>query len=82
MVQPDNHHEALAFQAFWLDIFTKYNLPLRQFYDWPSEECDNLYFRRLNCADQKSSDALHARTVFELGLVDQLTDSLKQEGSF
>lgn len=82
VVQPDNHHEALDFQAFWVDIFAKYNLPLRQFYDWPSEECDNLYFRRLNCADQTTSDALHAKTVFELGLVDQLTNSLKREGSF
>ncbi len=82
VVQPENSHEALQFQQYWLEQFQRLGLPLEQFYDWPSEECDNLYFRRLNCADQEQSDALHAQTAFELGLVDTLERTLKREGSF
>jgi len=82
VVQPENHHEALAFQQFWKQEFQRLNLPLQQFYDWPSEECDNLYFRRLNCADQERSDALHAKVAFDLGLVKTLESSLKHDGSF
>jgi len=55
---------------------------LSEFYDWPSEENDNLYFRRLNCSEQQASDALHAKVAFQLGLTKNLHTSLKQEGSF
>ncbi len=82
VVQPDNAEEAVAFQQYWKTIFQNFGLQLREFYDWPSEECDNLYFRRLNCDDQMSSDKLHAETAFRLGLVDSLQESLKTEGSF
>lgn len=82
VVQPENSDEALRFQQFWELQFKRLGIPLNQFYDWPSEECDNLYFRRLNCADQTASDALHAEVAFRLGLTDTLQASLKQEGSF
>lgn len=82
VVQPENSHEAKVFQQFWLDEFAKLGLPLEQFYDWPSEECDNLYFRRLNCADQVASDALHGKIAYQLGLTETLMSSLKQDGSF
>lgn len=82
VVQPENSHEAVSFQQFWIAEFERLGLPLQQFYDWPSEESDNLYFRRLNCADQVASDALHAEVAFRLGLTKTLQSSLKQEGSF
>ena len=82
VVQPENSHEALEFQQFWMKEFERLKLPLQQFYDWPSEESDNLYFRRLNCSDQDASDALHADTAFKLGLTKVQHASLKQAGSF
>ena len=82
VVQPENSLEAQRFQQFWMAECTQLGIPLKQFYDWPSEECDNLYFRRLNCADQIASDSLHAEVAFQLGLTDTLQHSLKQEGSF
>ena len=82
VVQPDNAHEALEFQHYWEQQFKELNLPLQQFYDWPTEESDNLYFRRLNCSNQEESDQLHATTAFKLGLIDTPQRSLKREGSF
>ena len=73
VVQPENANEALEFQHYWRSVFDKLKLPLQEFYDWPSEECDNLYFRRLNCDDQ---------IAYSLGLTDTLEKSLKTEGSF
>ena len=82
VVQPDNAHEAIEFQQYWLRTFQTFGLPLQQFYDWPSEESDNLYFRRFNCSNQEESDKLHATTAFELGLIDTAEPSLKRYGSF
>jgi hypothetical protein len=82
VVQPDNAHEAIEFQQYWLQTFQTFGLPLQQFYDWPSEESDNLYFRRFNCSNQEESDKLHATTAFKLGLIDTAQPSLKRDGSF
>ena len=82
VVQPENAHEAIAFQRFWLSEMQKYDMQPSQFYDWPSEEVDCLYFRRLNCADQEKSDQLHAKTALDLGLTSELTSSLRRDGSF
>ena len=68
VVQDSNAHEALDFRDFWMEEWAKYELPLEIFTDWPSRECDNLYFRRLNCGEQEKSDQLFAKTVEKLGL--------------
>ena len=82
VVQPENAHEAIPFQQYWQQVFQELNCSLDQFYDWPSEESDNLYFRRLNCSDQEASDQLHAETAYKLGLIDKPQASLRREGSF
>lgn len=68
VVQDHNAHEAIDFRDFWLEEWKKYGLPLQIFTDWPSKECDNLYFRRLNCGEQEKSDQLFAETITKLNL--------------
>jgi len=82
VVQPDNAHEAILFRDYWVAEFARYNITLQQTYDWPSEESDSLYFRRLNCAEQQQSDSLHAKVVYQLGLSESPLQQLRSSESF
>jgi len=82
VIQPDNAHEAIAFRDYWVAQFAQHNLSLRQTYDWPDQESDSIYFRRLNCAQQEESDKLHAKVVYQLGLSDSPTQQLRSSESF
>lgn len=68
VIQDFNASEAITFRDFWYKEWGKYGLSLEIFTDWPSKECDNLYFRRLNCGEQEKSDRLFAETIEKLGL--------------
>jgi len=82
VVQPENAHEAVAFRDYWTAQFNKYNITLRQTYDWPDQESDSIYFRRLNCSDQKESDSLHAKIAHQLGLSESPHQKLRSSESF
>jgi MoaA/NifB/PqqE/SkfB family radical SAM enzyme len=69
VVQPDNAHEARAFRDHWGGILDELGRAWESTWDWPCQDRDALYFRPLNCGDQRASDRLHARTVADLGLV-------------
>lgn len=68
VVQPDNAHEAADFLAHWRKVFSQLGQELNVCFDWPSDECDAVYFRPLNCADQEASDRLHANVCRALGI--------------
>jgi MoaA/NifB/PqqE/SkfB family radical SAM enzyme len=82
VVQTENAQEALSFRDHWVEQFSHFDLPLRQTYDWPDKEQDTLYFRRLNCAEQDKSDALHASVIHKLGLIDPNLKELRLLESF
>ncbi len=82
VVQPENAHEAIVFRDYWTALFLKYKIKLRQTYDWPDQESDSLYFRRLNCSNQKESDSLHAKIVHGLGLSESPDQILRSSESF
>jgi sulfatase maturation enzyme AslB (radical SAM superfamily) len=63
VVQDDNYQEAIPFRDFWQEEWDNANIPLEVFGDWPSFESDNLYFRRLNCGEQKQADILFSKTI-------------------
>ena len=81
VVQPENADEALSFNQHWSSILKQYDLPIKRTTDWPSIECDTLYFRRLNCGDQQASDRLHATVAHRLGLI-KAGESLRASESF
>ncbi len=82
VVQPDNAAEALAFRDHWRGVLRGLGRPVAQSWDWPDQEVDTLYFRRLNCGEQARADALHARTVRALGIAPPGTASLRRAESF
>lgn len=68
VVQPDNASEAQRFVDTWGSMLDETGRPWDLTVDWPSQERDAIYIRPLNCADQASADALHARTCAQLGI--------------
>lgn len=81
VVQPENAHEADDFNQYWSRILKGYNRPIQRTTDWPSVECDAIYFRRLNCGAQAQSDQLHATIAQQLGIV-QAGEPLRAAESF
>ena len=82
VVQPENAHEAVDFRDHWVEQFSRFGLPIAQKYDWPNEEEDTIYFRPLNCANQREADALHATVAHQLGLVETAEERLRAAESF
>jgi len=82
VVQPENAHEAAAFQQHWSEILAGLGCNVVQTWDWPAQLEDALYFRRLNCGEQAKSDALHARVVRGLGIAPPGSDVLRGAESF
>ena len=82
VVQPDNHHEALAFRDHWRDVLTGLGCSVQQTWDWPSSPGDSLYFRPLNCGTQDSADRLHAATCRLLGMPVGDSQRLRASESF
>lgn len=77
IVMPENRHEAGWFRTYWKGVFDRLGLEHDVFYDWPSREVDNLYFRRLHQADQATADRLHRQVLDELGIL-----SIDADGGF
>ena len=82
IVMPENRHEAGWFLDYWSTVFDRLGLPFDLFYDWPSREVDNLYFRRLHQADQETADRLHRDVLDELGILSADADGAFIEDSF
>jgi MoaA/NifB/PqqE/SkfB family radical SAM enzyme len=82
VVQPDNAHEAGAFVEHWSGILRSLGREVALSWDWPSQDRDTIYLRRLNCGDQVASDALHARIVRQLGIAPPGHGPLRSAESF
>jgi MoaA/NifB/PqqE/SkfB family radical SAM enzyme len=82
VVQPDNAHEAGAFVEHWSGILRSLGREVALSWDWPSQDRDTIYLRRLNCGDQVASDALHARIVRQLGIAPPGLGPLRSAESF
>lgn len=82
VVQPDNAHEAEAFVEHWSGILRGLGREVALSWDWPSQDTDTIYLRRLNCGDQAASDALHARTVRRIGIAPPGVGPLRSAESF
>ena len=82
VVQPENADEAVAFRDHWRDILAGHGCEVAQTWDWPDQRRDTLYFRPLNCGDQASADALHARVCRALGLTTRSDTRLRHAESF
>ena len=70
VVQPENAHEASDFVSFWGAQLDRMDTDWDLTWDWPAPQRDAIYLRPLNCGDQPSADALHARVCQELGLTE------------
>jgi hypothetical protein len=82
IVMPENRHEADWFRTYWTGVFERLGLDYDLFYDWPSREVDNLYFRRLHQADQATADRLHREVLDQLGILPLGADGGFIEDSF
>jgi MoaA/NifB/PqqE/SkfB family radical SAM enzyme len=82
VIQPDNAHEAAAFVAHWSGVLADLGREVALSWDWPSQDRDTIYLRRLNCGDQEASDALHARIVRQLGIAPPGRGPLRSAESF
>ncbi len=82
VVQPENAHEALPFRDHWLRALLAHGCAVNQSWDWPHEARDTIYFRPLNCADQASADALHAKVCRSLGITERSDARLRHAESF
>jgi molybdenum cofactor biosynthesis enzyme MoaA len=69
VVQPENAHEADEFLAYWESVLKPLGNEIQLTTDWPSKECDAIYFRRLNCGNQSEADLLHHKTSERLGIL-------------
>ncbi len=77
IVMPENVHEAGWFLEFWRNRFQRLNLDFRVVYDWPQEEKDTLYFRRLHQEDQATANDLHLDVLDRLAILPR-----GQQGAF
>jgi uncharacterized radical SAM superfamily Fe-S cluster-containing enzyme len=71
VVQPDNAHEAERFTQLWGGVLGATGRAWDLTADWPRQDRDAIYIRPLNCADQATADALHARTCVALGIAQE-----------
>ena len=81
VVQEENAHEASDFNNHWTQQLKQFDRPIKRTTDWPSVECDTLYFRRLNCGNQEAAGKLHAQVAHRLGNV-KAGEALRASESF
>ena len=77
IVMPEHQHEAPWYLDYWATVFDRLGVKWEIFYDWPTHETDNVYFRRLHQADQPAADRLHRIVLDQLGVL-----GLDEAGTF
>lgn len=68
VVQEGNRPEAAAFVEHWGGMLDRLGRTWRLTADWPGQDQDAVYLRRLNAGDQAAADRLHADACRDVGL--------------
>ncbi len=83
IIMEENKHEAGLFKEFWVNEFTKRNLPHAVSCRFICEDLNVIYFRRLsNPSDQISANKLHQEIVSSIGVQDNLYNKYPGGGEF
>ena len=68
VVQPGNAEEAGDYLGYWQEKLEGLGREYQITSEWPDQNMDSIYFRRLNCGDQEGADRLHAETLERIGV--------------